>query len=143
MDVASLYTNIGHDEGATACFERLEKRISKKVPSSTIKKLIKLVLPTDVFRFDNQLYKQIKGTVMGTPMSVNYANLFLDKFENQMLDEYEKATNIRSMIWMRYIDDIFFIWHRDEKSLKHFINSCDNFSTSRKMKSNIKFETNM
>ena len=53
MDVASLYTNIDHDEGATTCFERLEKRINKKVPSSTIKNLIKLVLSTNVFRFDN------------------------------------------------------------------------------------------
>ena len=69
-------------------------------------------------------------------MAQNYANLFFDKFENEMLDENEKET-------MRYIDEIFFIWHHDEKSLKHFINFCDNFSKSRKMKSNIKFETNM
>ena len=30
MDVASLYTNIDHDDGATACIERLEKRINKR-----------------------------------------------------------------------------------------------------------------
>ena len=60
-----------------------------------------------------------------------------------MLDEYEKATHIRPMTWVRYLDEIFFIWHHDEKSLKHFINFCGNFNTSRKMKSNIKFETNM
>ena len=116
MDVASLYTNIDHDEEATTCFERLEKRINKKVRSSTIKKLIKLVLSTNVFRFDNQLNKQIKGAAMGTPMAVNCANLFLDKFDNEMLDEYKKATNIRPMMWMRYIGDIFLIWQHDEKS---------------------------
>ena len=44
---------------------------------------------------------------------------------------------------MRYIDDIFFIWQHDEKSLKHFVKFCDNFSASRKMKSKIKFEANM
>ena len=60
-----------------------------------------------------------------------------------MLDEYEKATNIRPMMWIRYIDDVFFIWHHDEKSVKHFINFSDNFGTFGKMKSNIKFETNM
>ena len=43
---------------------------------------------------------------MGTPMAINYANLFLDKFENEMLDEYEKATNIRPMMLIRYIDDL-------------------------------------
>ena len=80
---------------------------------------------------------------MGTPMAVNYANLFLDKFETEMLDEYEKDHKLRPMLWLRYIDDIFFIWQHDEKSLKHFIKFCDNFSSSRKMKSKIKFETNM
>ena len=43
---------------------------------------------------------------------------------------------------MRYIDDVFFIWHHDEKSLKDFLKFCDNYSTRKKMKSNIKFETN-
>ena len=106
MDVASLYTNIDHDEGAAACFERLEKRINKKVSS------IKLVLSTNVFRFDNQLYKQIKGTAMGIPMAVNYANLFLDKFENEMLDEYEKATNIRNDVGEIYRRDFLYLASR-------------------------------
>ena len=40
-----------------------------------------------------------------------------DDFETKMLDEYEKKTKIRPLIWWRYIDDISFIWHDDEKSL--------------------------
>ena len=79
---------------------------------------------------------------MGTPMAVNYANLFLEKFETEMLDEYERKTNLRPYVWMRYIDDIFFIWQHDEKSLQEFIKFCDNYSTTRKMKSKIKFESN-
>ena len=60
-----------------------------KVPRYKIlKKLIKLFLSTNIFRFDNQLYKQIKGSAMGTPMEVNYAKLFLDKIDNEMLDAY-------------------------------------------------------
>ena len=42
---------------------------------------------------------------------------------------------------MRYIDDIFFIWQHDEVSLDYFIKFCDNYSKSKNMKSNIKFET--
>ena len=80
---------------------------------------------------------------MGTPMAVNYANIFLDDFETKMLDEYEKKTKIRPLIWWRYIDDIFFIWHDDEKSLKDFIKFCDEYSQSTKMKSNIRFDSNI
>ena len=63
---------------------------------------------------------------MGTPMAVNYANLFLEKFETEMLNEYEWKTKLRPYVWMRYIDDIFFIWHHDEKSLQEFLKFCVN-----------------
>ena len=53
-------------------------------------------------------YKQIKGTAMGTPMAVNYANLFLNKFETELLMEFEKEFGVKPLVWMRYIDDIFF-----------------------------------
>ena len=142
MDVGSLYTNIDHHEGADACFEALEKRKNKTITSSPLRRLILLVLKSNIFRFDNTYYQQIKGTAMGTPMAVNYANLFLEKFETEMLNEYERKTNLRPYIWMRYIDDIFFIWHHDQKSLQEFIKFCDNYSKSVKMKSKIKFETN-
>ena len=65
-----------------------------------------LVLKSNIFRFNVQLYKHVKGTAMGTPMAVNYANIFLDRFENDMLAEYERRTNLRLFLWMRYIDDI-------------------------------------
>ena len=42
---------------------------------------------------------------------------------------------------MRYIDDIFFIWTNGEDTLKDFIKFCDNYSGSRKMKSNIRYES--
>ena len=142
MDVSSLYTNIDHQEGADACHEKLETRKKKMTPSSLLKRLILLVLKSNVFRFNNCFHQQIKGTAMGTPMAVNYANLFLDKLETEMLCEYERKTNLRPYVWMRYIDDIFFIWQHDEKSLHDFIKFCDNYSASKKMKSKIRFETN-
>ena len=142
MDVTSLYTNIEHDEEADACYEMLERRVNKTVPSSLLKRLILLVLQSNIFRFNEKLYQQIKGTAMGTPMAVNYANLFLDNFENKMLDEYEKKKKMRPLVWWRYIDDVFFIWHDDEESLKDFIKFCDGYSEKHEMKSKIKFETN-
>ena len=87
--------------------------------------------------------RQVKGTAMGTPMAVNYANIFLDIFETDMLEEYEKKTNLRPYLWLRYIDDVFFIWNHDESSLKDFISFCDNFSDKKNMKSKIKFETSV
>ena len=42
-----------------------------------------------------------------------------------------------------HLDDVFFIWNHDETSLKQFIKFCDNYSDSKKMKSKIKFESNI
>ena len=92
LDVTALYTNIDQKEGAEACFRKLENRANKRFPSEVLKKFISLVLENNVFRFGTQIYSQIKGTCMGTPMAPNYANIFMAEFEENMLDEYEKKT---------------------------------------------------
>ena len=142
MDVSSLYTNIDQEEGAEACVEALEKRKYKSIPSLILRKMIMLVLQRNIFRFRNSFYTQTKGTCMGTPMAPNYANLFMDKFETQLLDGFYKKTGKRPMIWWRYIDDIFFIWNDGEESLTEFVNFAQKFSESEKMKSKIKFTVN-
>ena len=68
-------------------------------------------------------------------------NRFVDKFGNEMLDEYEKKKKMRPLVWWRYIDDVFFIWHDDEESLKDFNTFCDEFSEKKKMRSKVKWET--
>ena len=72
MDETALSTNIDHQEGAEACFEKLEERKNKSIPSAALKSLISLVLRSNAFRFGNQIYKQLMGTVLGTPMAANY-----------------------------------------------------------------------
>ena len=125
------------------CFESLETRKNKRVPSSLLKQLIKIVLSSNVFRFGNKLFRQIKGTAMGTPMAPNFANLFMGKFERNLMNDFFKEHGIRPLVWFRYIDDIFFIWTHGEESLKNFIQFAQNYAQGKKMKSNIKFEVNI
>ena len=80
---------------------------------------------------------------MGTSMAVYYANLFLNKFETEMLLEFEKEFGVKPLVWMRYIDNIFFIWDAGENSLKKFIKFCDSYSRLKGMKSDIRFESNV
>ena len=82
------------------------------------------------------------GTAMGTPMAPNYANLFMAKFEEDLLENYYSATGHRPLVWFRYIDDIFMIWTSGNKSLDEFLLFSQNFSQSRNMKSVIRFEIN-
>ena len=88
---------------------------------------------------EKRFFHLIKGTAMGTPMAVNFANLFMAKFETEMLADYKKKFKKLPTVWLQYIDDIFFTWDYDETSLKHFINFCNNYSSNQNMKSNITF----
>ena len=142
MDVSSLYTNIDQTEGSEACFEKLETRESKSIPSLILKNMIMMVLQKNIFRFRNVFYTQRKGTCMGTPMAPNYANIFMDKFEQGLLSAFYKKSGKRPLVWWRFIDDIFFIWNDDENSLNEFITFCQEYSEIQKMKSKIKFTIN-
>ena len=44
---------------------------------------------------------------MGTPMAVNFANIFMSKFEEEMLDEFQSIYSLRPALWLHFIDDSF------------------------------------
>ena len=75
---------------------------------------------------------------MGTPMAVNFANLFMDSFESEMLNAYKREHGSRPKLWLQFIDDVLFVWRGDESSLNNFIQFCNNFSSSSNMKRTIK-----
>ena len=51
----------------------------------------------NIFRFGSAFYAQKKGTCMGTPMAPNYANLFMDRFEETLLDEFYKKNGVTNL----------------------------------------------
>ena len=73
------------------------------------------------------LYFQVHGTAMGTRMAPSYAQL-----ERRFLDN----TNVKLLIWRRYIDVIFTIWCRGEASLECFLGD---LNTTTKFKRSILF----
>ena len=53
---------------------------------------------------------------MGIPMTPNYANLFTDNFEQNLLRDYSQKTGLSPWVWFRFIEDIFFIWSANKDS---------------------------
>ena len=76
-------------------------------------------------------------------MAPNYANLFMDNFEKNLLRDYSQKTGLSPLVWFRFIDDIFFIWTGNKDSLDHFISFTQNYSKSKNMKSKIKSEIHL
>ena len=141
MDVNSLYPNIDQNEGAEACSYYLNGRKNKLFPTALIHKFILMVLKSNTLSFGSKLFHQIKGTAMGTPMAVNFANLFMSNFETNMLNDFEEQYGTRPKLYLRYIDDIFFVWVGNKADLDTFINFCNSYSEKKQMASKITFKS--
>ena len=105
----------------------LHKRTSRS--TNNIMELLEFCLWNTYFLFQGQLYEQIKGAAMGSPVSPIVANLYMEYFEHRTLT---LAVN-PPRLWKRYVDDTFVILQQSQKEefLQH-INSVD---------SSIKFTT--
>ena len=139
MDVSSLYTNIDHSEGIAACKRYLDQRSNKRFPTSKLCSLVQFILKSNTMQFLGKFYHQIKGTAMGTPMAVNYANLFMASFETDLLNDFVSEHGSKPFLWLRYIDDVFFVWVGSEESLHVFVNFVKQYASNKGMKSDIQF----
>ena len=125
MDVSALYTNIPHEEGLNCMEEALnEKNIdqsSLKFHKGLVLRLLDILLHNNVFEFDSKLYKQITGAAMGSPPIPSYANIFMagkiDKNILNIVDQMSKSENMTLKMFKRFLDDLFFIFSGQTKTL--------------------------
>ena len=91
-----------------------KKRNKKELPKNeSLIELLRLVLTRNYFQFNGENYLQIGGTAMGTRVAPAYANHFMQGLDEHLLSE----PILQPRIWLRYIDDIFFIWEHTEPEL--------------------------
>ncbi len=117
LDVAALYPSIPHGEGIAALGEFAEKHNISELPVQILKRLAYIVLTNNVFEFDGSIYKQLRGTAMGTKMAPTYAIIFMDNLERKLLQKANK----KPRFWKRFIDDIFGIWRGPKQELLEFV----------------------
>ena len=122
-DVVGLYPSIPHDDGLQALYEKLEERTDKRVPSTDLVEMTEFVLKNNFFEFETKIIQEFSGRGIGTKFAPPYACLFMDRKENDFLD----SEIVKPWLWLRYIDDIFFIWTEGEDKLEGFLNHVNNF----------------
>ena len=91
--------------------------------------MAEFVLKNNYFEFDISVYQQVSRTVIGTKFAPPYAYIFMDHLENS----FWKKQTLKPLAWLRYIDNVFFIWTHSEEELKEFMIELNSFD------SNIKF----
>ena len=70
-----------------------------------IRDLLEICLKTTYFLYDGQIYSQVEGAAMGSPVSPIVANLFMEFFEERAINSFMYEVKI----WRRYVDDTMVI----------------------------------
>jgi hypothetical protein len=131
IDVVGLYTNIPHHEVATSVRDliRGSRHLVPDAPSTgLLLEIIDFVLQNNVFSFNGDIFQQIFGTAMGTPMAPTIANIFMGWLEKNILNN--STHNIDPALWKRYIDDIITLWFHGEEALHTFMTWLNNLHPS-------------
>ena len=124
LDVDSLFTNIPLEETIDICTNSLFENMVKVEGLSKIefKELLSLAAKESYFVFNGQLYKQVDGVAMGSPLGPTLANAFLVHFEKNWLRNC--PSDFKPHYYRRYVDDIFVLFTspRHLEAFRNFLN---------------------
>ena len=105
FDVKSLFTNVPLDETIETILQKVyvEKKIKTSIPKPILKELLLLCTKHLHFRFNGEIYTQIDGVAVGSPLGPLLANIFMISLEEKVLP---KVSNYL-YYWKSYVDDTY------------------------------------
>ena len=104
LDFESLYSNINLNHALETIFNFIKDKLSNNHLSPLgFYNLLKLLFENNIFSFNGQFYKQIKGIAMGSKCGPSVANIYLSCLEKSFLFIH------KPLFYGRYIDDILCI----------------------------------
>ncbi|CAF1309282.1 unnamed protein product [Adineta steineri] len=123
LDVESLFTNVPVYEAIELATQiimdkkKTDKKYTKLVMKD-LKNLFELAVTNTPFRFYDQLYMQVDGVSMGSPLAPLLADVFMTHIEQQF-QEYDQSNKIK--LYLRYVDDTFIILNGKESDVEQLI----------------------
>nr|VZI31824.1 unnamed protein product [Spirometra erinaceieuropaei] len=120
FDVVSLFTSIPKQLAIDVVRQLMADRYNERdnpLKTEHLMELLRYCLKT-YFTFGGQMYEQIKGTPMGSPISGLIAEVVLQRIENLVFTKYQPK------FWAGYVDDTFaIVKSSDVEHLKELLNS--------------------
>ena len=105
FDVVSLFTNVPLDYTIDLILKQVyeEKLIETKFKKMQLRELLNMCTKEMHFAFNEEMYKQIDGVAMGSPLGPVIANIFMVHLETHLIPQMgDKVAS-----WGRYVDDTF------------------------------------
>ena len=117
LDVESLFTNVPVHRTINIILDKVYNHSTIKLPNiprQILKDLLIICTTEAPFRDPSgNIYIQIDGVSMGSPLGPTFANFFMSEVENRALDG--SSPELSPSLYGRYKDDIFVVC--DEKVL--------------------------
>ncbi|CAJ0963056.1 unnamed protein product [Ranitomeya imitator] len=126
LDVNNLYMSIQHHKGISAMKGLLEDSLMNHEVISFLLELLEVVVTKNYFMFEDKFYLQTQGRAMGSNVAPPYANCFMARFESDYIYS-NRLFQTHCLLWRRYIDDVFCLWHGTNESLLEFFNEINGF----------------
>jgi hypothetical protein len=110
-DAKSMYTNIPTDFALRIIrnYLTLNKHRFPDLPIKAVVSGLTLIMKYSYFRFGDTIWKQEKGTAMGTPPAPPYATIYYGILEERLVVQPRFQPNL--LFYRRFIDDVIGIWH--------------------------------
>ena len=103
-DVSALFTSVPVDPALSIIKDLLEKDHTLKertvMEVSDIILLLEFCLKNTYFSFQDQLYEQVEGAAMGSPVSPIVANLYMEYLEQKALSTAPNPLGSGTGLWM-------------------------------------------
>ena len=116
FDVSSLFTNIPLNETIELAIDYiLSNNLDVNISRKDLKKLFQFATSETHFYFNEEIYDQVDGVAMGSPLAFVLANLFIGHHDQHWLKQKE---TLSVLFYTRYIDDVFCIFKTSEQGDK-------------------------
>lgn len=118
LDVESLFTNVPVDATIDMICNKLYR--SNDAPFAIAEASLRHLLQActkevPFYGPDGNMYNQIDGVAMGSPLGVLFANFYMGTLEEEIFSQHPE---LKPPIYARYIDDVFINTSNEEEVLK-------------------------
>ena len=102
FDVKSLFTNVPLETGIDIILRRIytNHELTTSLTKKEMKEILLLCTKNVHFTFNGQIYIQVDGVAMGSPLVPLLADIFMIELERSLIPNLRKIK-----FWRRYVDD--------------------------------------
>ena len=121
FDVKSLFTNVPLETTIDIILRRIytNHELTTSLTKKEMKELLLLCTKNVHFTFNGQIYIQVDGVAMGSPLAPLLADIFMIELERSRIPNLQKIT-----FWRRYVDDtICFVKIGSTEYIRSVLNS--------------------